>query len=144
MAFDTFDNALAGYRDFLASEGKSTDIRWLSQSTARIARRRLYVLKPSDLIDSNPARQRFEQALRSNKNIAFCWYGRHDGLSLVSVETTGLDAPHHVHEESGSHNYKVMTIPYDICAVTSVLYWQYVKLKSGNAVNQKLSLGWPP
>ena len=144
MSFDTFDNSLAGYRDFLASKGKSTDVRWLSRSHARIVRRRLYVLRPINLHDSSAAHQRFERALRGNKNIAFCWYGSHEGLSMVSLETEGLDPPNDAHEESGSHNYKVMTKPYDVVAVNSVLYWQYAKLKSSKSTNQILSLGWPP
>ena len=109
MSFETFDDALAGYRDFLDAEGKPTSIKWLSSSESRFARTTLYVFRPSKLNNDESARIRFNKALELGKNIAFCWYGSHDDFSLIALETAGLDPPNDKYDESGSHNYKAVS-----------------------------------
>ena len=144
MSFTNFDNALAGYCDFLSSEGKPATTKWLSCSESRFARLNLYVFRPSQLDNSTAARQRFDEALELGKNVAFCWYGSHGDSSLIALETAGLDPPNDRHNESGSLNYKIMTTPVQVVPVNSHAYWQYVKLKSIVSPSGNLPRGWIP
>ena len=144
MSFTTFDAALAGYCDFLTSEGKSSAVRWLSCSESRFARLNLYVFKPARLDNPTAARQRFNEALERGKNIAFCWYGAHCDSSLIALETGGLDRPNDNYRESSSHNYKITMSPVQIVPVNSLIYWQYAKLISRTSPNGDLQRGWIP
>lgn len=143
MSFESFDTAVDGFCEFLASSSWPTTLRWLVKSRSRWSRRALYIYKPDSLTDSTPHRNRFEIALKQNKNIAFIAYANLDGYSLIGLETTGLDPPNTKFIESGSHNYKTLESPLKLIPVNSPVVWRLTKLFVRNTHPAWNYCGWP-
>lgn len=140
MSFTTFDAAVVGYQQFLTQFDYPTSLLWLRRSRVRYTLRRLYVLRPLGLTDSEPHRERFHAALTRNRNIAFCLHGILDNHSLVAVETPGLDANWN---ESGSHNYQTLESRKTLVPIRSRVYWTIIKSMTPNHIPLWQSLGWP-
>ncbi len=143
MSFESFDTAVDGFRQFLASLSWPLSLRWLVKSRTLWNRRALYVYKPYSLTDSTPHQRRFELAIEQNKNIAFIAYTTLNGHSLVGLETIGLDPPHNDFNESGSHNYKTLESPLKLISIDSPVVWQLTKLFVRSNHPASKCLGWP-
>ena len=143
MTFQSFDTAVDGFCQFLASSSWPTSIRWLVRSRARWNRRGLYVYKPNLLIDSTPHQRRLALAIERNKNVAFIAYAKVNGTSLVGLETSDLDPPHNNGNESGSHNYKTLESPLKLISVDSPFVWRLTTMFVRNSHPFWNHLGWP-
>ena len=143
MSFDSFDSAVHGFQEFLASSSWPTSLRWLVKSRARWRRNSLYIYEPELLTDSTPHRQRFELARQRNRNIAFVAYGELNGNALIGLETVGLDPPNTEFDESGSHNYKTLESPLELIPIQSALVWRLTRLFVRNNIPANNCLGWP-
>ena len=112
----SFEEAAAGFVAFLASQGWSTDVRWLTRDRVTGHRTHLWVFRPEDLVSSARTREHYESARKGDLNLRFEGLGQLDGRTLAFVELGPGN--------SRFLNYAVCTSPYQrIRAVRSTLAW---------------------
>jgi hypothetical protein len=81
-----FEEALGTFLSFLASEGWSTDLWWMSRERLTGYRRELWLLRSDELVSSDRTRQHYESGRRTDFNLRFEAMGQLNGHTLAFVD----------------------------------------------------------
>ena len=110
-----FDDALAVFRQFLASQGWPREIAWLSQDRVVGHRGSHWVFRPNELMSDVASRAFYETLRTTTSSIRVDALGVVDGRTVAYVVDYGGD--------SGMLNFGVNTSGWVLRAVTSRAAW---------------------
>ena len=115
----SFDEALGEFVAFLAREGWSTNLWWLSQERVTGYRNDFWVFRPDQLVNAERTRKHYESARRSDLNLRFDAIAQLEGHTLALVDV----GPGH----SSMLNFEVCTSPLRVQPIGSRLGWWFLR-----------------